>query len=114
LISLDMQGNRITWDDLAQARLERSPNLLHLDLSDNPLLRAPDIGNLRGLQLVSLDNASLTQLPQGLDSLPTPTEASDGIGLSVLDLSDNQFTALPQGWCSRSTSPGPWSWKAIG
>jgi hypothetical protein len=47
LISLDMQGNRITWDDLAQARLERSPNLLHLDLSDNPLLRAPDIGNLR-------------------------------------------------------------------
>lgn len=97
LISLDLQGNRITWDDLAQARLERSPNLLHLDLSDNPLLRAPDIGNLRGLQLVSLDNTSLTQLPQGLDSLPTPTEASDGIGLSVLDLSDNQFTTLPQG-----------------
>ncbi|AZL73817.1 dermonecrotic toxin domain-containing protein [Pseudomonas oryziphila] len=97
LISLDMQGNRITWDDLAQARLERSPNLLHLDLSENPLLRAPDIGNLRGLQVVSLDNASLTQLPQGLDNLSTPTEENGGIGLSVLDLSDNQFTALPQG-----------------
>lgn len=97
LISLDLQGNRITWDDLAQVRLERSPNLLHLDLSDNPLLRAPDIGNLRGLQLVSLDNASLTHLPLGLDRLPPPTETSDGIGLSVLDLSDNQFIALPEG-----------------
>lgn len=97
LISLDLQGNRITWDDLAQARLERSPNLLHLDLSENPLLRAPNLGNLRELQLVSLDNTSLTQLPQGLDSLPRPSEASNGIGLSVLDLSDNQFIALPQG-----------------
>lgn len=97
LISLDLQGNRITWDDLAQVRLDRSPNLLHLDLSDNPLLRAPDLGNLRGLQLVSLDNTSLTQLPEGLDSLPTPAEATDGMGLSVLDLSDNQFIDLPQG-----------------
>lgn len=97
LISLDLQGNRITWDDLAQARLERSPHLLLLDLSENPLLRAPDLGNLRDLQLVSLDNASLTQLPLGLDRLPTPTVASDGTGLSVLDLSDNQFIALPEG-----------------
>lgn len=97
LISLDLQGNRITWDDLAQTRLDRSPYLLYLDLSENPLLSAPDLGNLRDLQLVSLDNASLTQLPLGLDRLPPPAEASDGIGLTLLDLADNQFTGLPEG-----------------
>ncbi|WP_194788867.1 dermonecrotic toxin domain-containing protein [Pseudomonas sp. UFMG81] len=88
LLSLDLQGNRITWDDLAQRQLERSANLIKLDISDNPLLRAPALGNLVQLQTVHLNSASLTQLPTGLAALGRA---------EVLDLSDNQFTSLPAG-----------------
>ncbi|MDF9620700.1 hypothetical protein P5705_23875 [Pseudomonas entomophila] len=38
---LDMESNRVTWDDHAQATLDRLFNLALLDLSGNPLLRAP-------------------------------------------------------------------------
>jgi hypothetical protein len=86
LTALDLQNNRITWDAAAQVRLNRSPNLIYLDLADNPLLDAPDLGDMLELQFVQLANASLTHLPEGLFALEQ---------LEVLDLSDNQLLALP-------------------
>jgi len=87
LSTLDLQNNRITWDATAQMQLERAANLRYLDLSENPLLNAPNLAGLADLQFVQLDGASLTRLPEGLSALGE---------LEVLDLSDNQFEALPE------------------
>lgn len=84
---IDLQENRITWDDQAQAALDSYPALRVLDLSDNPLLRAPNLSALPRLHSLHLSNCSLTQLPEGLQVMVEP---------SALDLSDNQFSALPQ------------------
>lgn len=84
---LDLQNNRVTWDAWAQSTLERMPNLRVLDLSDNPLLQAPDLSRMRRLGSLFISNASLTQLPAGLARIDAPL---------VIDLSNNQFTALPE------------------
>lgn len=83
---LDMQSNRITWSAEAQARLDTYPNLRLLDLSDNPLLEAPDVSRHPALHSLHLVNCSLSQLPMGLAHLQEPL---------ILDLSDNPLTHLP-------------------
>ncbi|MFQ6573789.1 dermonecrotic toxin domain-containing protein [Pseudomonas sp. UM16] len=83
---LDLQYNRLTWDAWAQVALERMPNLSVLDLSDNPLLQAPDLSRLHNLRSVFISNASLTQLPAGLAGMNNPL---------AIDLSNNQFITLP-------------------
>ncbi|MGE8045256.1 dermonecrotic toxin domain-containing protein [Pseudomonas monteilii] len=83
---LDLQGNRITWGAVDQARLDHYPNLRLLDLSENPLIDAPDITRLPLLHSLHLVGCSLTQLPEGLASLHEPL---------ALDLGENQFTHLP-------------------
>lgn len=85
---LDMEGNRITWDDEAQATLSNFSALEILDLSHNPLLRAPDLRPPR-LRAVFLSNCSLTELPLGLERIRDPI---------ALELSANQFTHLPEGF----------------
>ncbi|WP_449432899.1 dermonecrotic toxin domain-containing protein [Pseudomonas putida] len=86
---LDLDDNRITWDDQAQADLQRLRNLKYLFLSRNPLLRTPDLRSLATLQTLFMSDCSLTELPQGLELIEQPF---------VLDLSDNQFTHLPLGF----------------
>lgn len=85
---LDMDGNRITWDDNAQATLERFRDLRILDLSNNPLLRSPNFSPpaVPQLRALFMRSCSLTELPQGLADIRAPL---------ALDLSDNQFTHLP-------------------
>lgn len=83
---LDLQGNRVTWDATAQEALERFTSLRVLDLSENPLLQAPDLSQAQRLHSVFLSNCSLAELPQGLDRMLDPV---------ALDLSDNQFVSLP-------------------
>ncbi|CAG8863279.1 hypothetical protein PS627_00215 [Pseudomonas fluorescens] len=83
---LDLQGNRVTWDANAQDALERFTHLRVLDLSENPLLQAPDLSQAQHLHSVFLSDCSLTELPRGLERMVAPT---------VLDLSDNQFVSLP-------------------
>ncbi|MNJ43520.1 Leucine Rich Repeat protein [compost metagenome] len=83
---LDLQNNRMTWDAWAQVALERMPNLSVLDLSDNPLLQAPDLSRIHNLRSVFISNASLTQLPAGLAGMNSPL---------AIDLSNNQFITLP-------------------
>ncbi|QVM89167.1 leucine-rich repeat domain-containing protein [Pseudomonas entomophila] len=86
---LDMEFNRITWDDRAQAALDRLSSLRLLDLSGNPLLRAPALDRLPGLRSLMLNNAHLSELPTGLGQLRQAL---------LLDLSGNAFERLPTGF----------------
>lgn len=84
---LDLDHNRITWDDNAQQMLDQLTNLGVLDMGSNPLLHAPDLSRLTRLYTLFLDNCSLTELPRGLESITrTPV---------TIDLADNQLQQLP-------------------
>ena len=84
---LDLDHNRITWDDNAQQMLDQLTHLGVLDMGSNPLLHAPDLSRLTGLYTLFLDNCSLTELPRGLASITrTPV---------TIDLADNQLQQLP-------------------
>lgn len=84
---LDLDHNRITWDDSAQQTLDQFTHLGVLDLGGNPLLRAPDLSLLPRLFTVFLDNCALTELPHGLGSITsTPV---------TIDLAGNQLQQLP-------------------
>ncbi|MDF0732877.1 hypothetical protein P0Y43_19485 [Pseudomonas entomophila] len=85
---LSLQHNRITWDAWSQAALEQLTNVRVLELSDNPLIQAPDLRRLPVLYSIFMNNCSLTELPAGLDLLQEPL---------ALDLGNNQFTRLPPG-----------------
>lgn len=84
---LDLQGNRITWDARNQTALDRFAQLSVLDLSDNPLIQAPNLSRTPGLHSLFLNACSLTELPQGLEAVREPL---------AMDLSDNQFIRLPE------------------
>ncbi|WP_286914629.1 MULTISPECIES: dermonecrotic toxin domain-containing protein [unclassified Pseudomonas] len=86
---LDIEHNRITWDNQAQATLEQWTALRVLDLSDNPLLNAPDMSHTPSVTSLFMVNCSLTRLPQGLERLRSAL---------FIDLSDNQFQRLPSGF----------------
>jgi hypothetical protein len=84
---LDLDNNRITWDDDAQRTFDQFTNLGVLDMGGNPLLRAPDLSRIPRLFTLFLDNCALTELPRGLESITsTPV---------TLDLADNQLQQLP-------------------
>jgi len=83
---LDLDSNRITWDAHAQAMLEQYSELAVLDLTDNPLISAPDLRRLAQLKTLFLSGCGLTELPQGLEQITEPF---------VLDLAFNQFQQLP-------------------
>ncbi|WP_256248308.1 leucine-rich repeat domain-containing protein [Pseudomonas sp. NBRC 111124] len=85
---LDVDHNRITWDDNTQHVFDQFTNLGVLDMGSNPLLRAPDLSPMPRLFTLFLDNCALTELPRGLDRITsTPV---------TLDLGDNQFQQLPE------------------
>lgn len=86
---LDLDSNRITWDEQAQQTLNRYSALSVLDLSDNPLLVAPDLNWLPELKTLFMTGCALTELPPGLDLVSEPF---------MLDLSANQFRQLPAGF----------------
>ncbi|WP_054885436.1 leucine-rich repeat domain-containing protein [Pseudomonas sp. NBRC 111130] len=84
---LDLDNNRITWDDSAQQMFDQFTNLGVLDMGGNPLLRAPDLSRMPRLFTLFLDNCALTELPRGLESITiTPV---------TLDLAGNQLQQLP-------------------
>ncbi|WP_028633903.1 dermonecrotic toxin domain-containing protein [Pseudomonas parafulva] len=86
---LDLDSNRVTWDDLCQQTFQRYTGLTVLDLTDNPLLRAPDLRLHPELKTLFLSGCALTDLPRGLEQMIEPF---------VLDLSDNQLAQLPEGF----------------
>lgn len=68
---------------LELAQLER---LDHLDLSDNPLGRAPDVSQMINLSSLLLENAGISELPPGLLQLDH---------LEVVTLNDNAIIDIP-------------------
>ncbi|MFJ4065753.1 dermonecrotic toxin domain-containing protein [Pseudomonas sp. NPDC089996] len=87
---LDIDNNRITWDDDAQQMLDQFTNLGVLDVGGNPLLQAPDLSRIPHLVTLFMDNCSLTELPRGLDGIiNTPV---------TIDLAGNQLQRLPAGF----------------
>ncbi|WP_345956218.1 leucine-rich repeat domain-containing protein [Pseudomonas fulva] len=84
---LDVDRNRITWDPTDQITLQRYPGLAVLDLSENPLLVAPDLRLHPDIRSLFLSGCSLTELPQGLAQLTEPL---------AVDLTNNQFVQLPE------------------
>lgn len=86
---LDLQGNRIAWNDINQATLDGLSDLQMLDLSHNPLVRSPDLSRLDDLDVLNLNNCELAQWPEGLRS-------DDDWRPTVFDLRDNRFVSLPQ------------------
>ncbi|ATP44885.1 hypothetical protein CR511_12825 [Pseudomonas putida] len=91
---LDLDNNRITWDNRNQVALNQCAGLIVLDLSGNPLLEAPDLHGLDHLKTLFLSECGLSELPLGLNVVAEPL---------VLDLSGNQFQRLPAGF----NLPGP-------
>lgn len=86
---LDMQGNRIVWNDANQAALDRLSDLELLDLSHNPLGRSPDLGRLDDLDILNLNHCELVEWPAGI-------RGDDDWRPTVFDLRDNRFTHLPE------------------
>ena len=86
---LDLEGNRITWSAQAQQLLNRYSGLVVLDLSDNPLLQAPDLRGLGYLKTLFLTDCALSELPQGLERMVEPI---------ILDIGENQLLRLPDGF----------------
>ncbi|MGY2362422.1 dermonecrotic toxin domain-containing protein [Pseudomonas azotoformans] len=61
--------------------------LEYLDLSDNTSLGiSPDVSNMSDLETLMIENAGLTEPPNGVFNLPR---------LEILDLSNNRMTELP-------------------
>jgi len=83
---LNVSHNKISWLSDALAEL---PELLHLDLSDNPLLSVLPSDLSLAPSLLSLSLAST-----GLRTVPGEALLEVG-GLLHLDLSHNNFTVLP-------------------
>ncbi|MFV3289895.1 dermonecrotic toxin domain-containing protein [Pseudomonas sp. NY11955] len=86
LLWLDLDSNRVTWDSQAQRTLNQFSQIGALDLTDNPLLQAPDLGRFPRLRTLFLSGCALTELPRGLGLISEPL---------VLDLTSNRFQQLP-------------------
>ncbi|QCI12602.1 leucine-rich repeat domain-containing protein [Pseudomonas putida] len=82
---LDLDHNALTWTPPAQATLDAMSNLGVLDLSDNPLLEAPDLSQLPRLRTVYMTRCQLRTTPAGLPGLQAPL---------LLDFSENPLREI--------------------
>lgn len=85
LRQLHLARNQISLDMAGNARLAPLSSLHTLDMSHNPLGRAPDVAGLRQLRRVLLRST-------GLDTLPEPARRLSWRGLA--DLRDNSIRQL--------------------
>ncbi|OKO46161.1 dermonecrotic toxin domain-containing protein [Pseudomonas sp. BTN1] len=88
LKDLDLSGNDLTFspDDIRSLRKAR--RLERLELSNNPLVLAPDISLMPALRHLGLSRTAITQWPRGLFAQPRVDEF-------LLDLRANPIDALP-------------------
>lgn len=83
--------NKIERIDKKIGRLKR---LVWLDLSKNKLTHIPNLGKLDGLEMLALNENSLTVFPEGITDLKH---------LKTLNLDKNQITLLPDDLKRQST-----------
>jgi len=84
---LRLRGNRIALDEAGARRMASMWGLETLDLTGNPLGRAPDLSRMTHLRVLQLRNTGIEQLPVGF---------WDQAALEVLDLRDNRISHLPE------------------
>ena len=86
LTSLNLPDCNITLTAQSVLNLSEMTRLDFLDLSNNPLVLAPDISQMTELATLQLDNCHLTELPAGLLQLKS---------LDIANLSGNEITRIP-------------------
>nr|WP_256735620.1 DUF6543 domain-containing protein [Pseudomonas sp. dw_612] len=86
LVALVLPECRISLTPETVAALAGMEHLDYLDLSDNPLLRTPDVSQMPELSTLILNNTHITELPPGLLQLQT---------LDIANLSNNAIRELP-------------------
>lgn len=87
LRELDLSNNRIVLDAPQVASLANCMQLEYLNLSFNPLGRAPSVIGLGQLRRLLLSSSNITVLPPGLLDSPE---------LLLADLRDNRIHSLPE------------------
>lgn len=87
LRQLSLAGNRIQLTEYSLKKLSQMRNLQSLNLSDNPLGATLDVSNMFELVDLSVRNTRTTELPKGLERLPS---------LDRVDLRDNDIRDLPE------------------
>ncbi len=86
LKTLIIYRSRVQLTATSAAALSDLHTLQYLDLSGNPLGLTPDVSKMTGLTGLLIEDAGLTEVPNGTFNLPL---------LGQLDLRDNQITELP-------------------
>ncbi|WP_322844486.1 dermonecrotic toxin domain-containing protein [Pseudomonas sp. B33.4] len=86
LEDLELPYCRVVLNQQTANALATMTNLRSLDLSNNPLGRAPDLRNMQKCRSVHLSNTGLGEIPAGLFALPN---------LIYADLAGNAITELP-------------------
>lgn len=87
LKELDLRANHIELSDQTASELASLSQLEKLDLSDNPLGKAPDFSGMPELKSVGLRNAQLDDWPTGLQHQ---------LAMESLDLRNNRLREIPQ------------------
>ena len=86
LSALELSNCQIVLTEQSVLELAQLAHLDLLNLSDNPLGRAPDVSQMSELTILKLDNTGITELPHGLLQLRN---------LAMADLSDNAISEVP-------------------
>jgi Leucine-rich repeat (LRR) protein len=87
LETLMLNSCGVVLDAMGQATLSAMSGLKGLDLYNNPLGTAPDVGALRALSALDLSRTGITQVPAGVGQLPR---------LRDTFLSENAIVELPE------------------
>lgn len=86
LKSLVLSSSGVMFDAEGQATLSSLSRLRALDLSNNPLVDAPDISALTDLMFLDLSKTAIDRVPPGISSLPN---------LEDVMLNNNNISELP-------------------
>ncbi len=86
---VDLSDNHIRLDPAQSTILGSCPNLVSINLAYNPLGRTFSVNGLPRLNELYLAGTGISELPHGLLESPS---------VRLLDLHDNRFTQLPEGF----------------
>ncbi|QBF26201.1 hypothetical protein EXN22_11025 [Pseudomonas tructae] len=88
LHTLLLGANQLSLDEQDVQALANLTQLRRLDLSNNPLVRTPDVSRMQALEELDLADSQISQWPTGLEQLQN---------LQHIDLRNLQITELPVG-----------------